>query len=273
MGYPLGHSFSPKIHNLAFSKLNLDYFYSTLAIKPSEFDNLAQDFLKSSAYFGGNVTIPFKEKIIKHIDKLTPEAYKTGAINTFYKKDNILWGDNTDVYGFFKSLEGFENYFYNKKVLILGTGGASKAVCSALEQLKVKEIVLVSRNFNTLDNFIKNRKNFIENIIFSGTDYNNLDTYKNLNEFSALINTTPIGMYENNSPLPKNIIDKLNKNCLVYDLIYNPAKTKLLDLAENRGLKTINGFNMLFLQATKSFEKWTNLNYPFDLNEIYTKIL
>jgi len=272
VGYPLEHSFSPKIHNTAFNQINLNYLYISLPIEPSKFDELGQNFLKILPFDGGNVTIPYKEKIIKYLDKLTPQAYKTGAVNTFYKKNNILWGDNTDVYGFLKSLEGFENYFNNKKILLLGTGGASKAVCSALDELKVKEIFVISRNFDTLDMFIKDRKTVFENIIFSGTTYQNLDN-KDLVKFSAVINTTPVGMYHDDSPLSKDVIDCFNKDCLVYDLIYNPEKTKFIDLAEKRGLKTMNGMNMLFFQAKKSFEIWTNLKFPFDLNKIYTKFL
>src|SRR5258708_6578335 len=120
LGYPLEHTFSPILHNFAFQYLKLDYIYTAFPLEPEKMPELGQNFLKILPFVGGNITIPFKEKIFNYLDKVTEEASQIGAVNTFYKKDGLLWGDNTDMYGFLQSVKGLENNFFNRKVLLIG---------------------------------------------------------------------------------------------------------------------------------------------------------
>ncbi|MBC7473850.1 MAG: shikimate dehydrogenase [Candidatus Sericytochromatia bacterium] len=264
LGYPLEHTLSPKIHNFAFKYHNLDYVYTAYPIAPDKLSEMGKYFLHNLPICGGNVTVPFKEIIFNYLDKFTEEASQVGAVNTFYQKDNQLWGDNTDVYGFLQSVDIYKDYFENKKVLLLGTGGSAKAIITALNNLNVKEIAVVSRELEKSNTFVVNKNNLNPNINMVSLDYDSLINYDGLSDFSAIINCTPVGMYENISPLPKTIIDRLNNDALVYDLIYNPSKSKLLSLSEARGLKIINGKMMLIYQASKSFKIWTGYEFPID---------
>jgi shikimate dehydrogenase len=264
LGYPLEHTFSPVLHNFAFQYLNLDYIYTAFPVEPAKIQELGNNFLRILPFAGGNVTIPFKEKIFNCLDKFTEAASQIGAVNTFYKKDGLLWGDNTDMYGFLQSVRGLENNFNGKKVLLLGTGGSAKAVTTALTYLKVKEIVIVSRSLENAVIFAANREQAFSEIKWSGLDYRGLQSSDKSNDFSVIINTTPTGMYDNLSPLSEPFLAGLDQDTIIYDLIYNPAMTKLLLMAQERGLHTINGTEMLVNQAARAFYLWTGKDFPLD---------
>lgn len=259
LGHPLGHTFSPRIHNLAFKLLGLDYVYTVFPIEPDKFAHLD---LKNLPIVGGNVTIPYKEKVIAKLDFISESSGNIGAVNTFYKKNGILKGDNTDYYGFMKSLEGFENYFVNKEVLLLGTGGSSKAVLYALNKLKVKKVCVVSRELETANTFINSKIEQGLNLEYQAFNFSTLTLYSQLKNISMVINTTPVGMKDSNSPLNESTLNGLKDDILVYDLIYNPLKTELLKRSENKGFKIKNGLEMLVYQAEKAFEHWTQEQFP-----------
>src|SRR5690606_4367729 len=125
---------------------HLDYVYFSMPVDPRELVKFSPDFLRVLPFAGGNVTVPFKEKIFNFLDKISVEASQIGAVNTFYRKDGILWGENTDWLGFIDSVKGLEHHFYNKRVLLMGTGGSAKAVTAALAKLEVSGIDVVSRS-------------------------------------------------------------------------------------------------------------------------------
>lgn len=262
LGYPLEHTLSPLMHNYAFKLYDLDYVYSSYPIKPDDLSKLGKDFLKILPIYGGNVTIPFKETIFNYLDKFTEEASEIGAVNTFYKKDGVLWGDNTDLYGFMKSLEGYEKFITNQKVIVLGTGGSSKAINTGLFKLNAKEIVIISREKEKSKVFASNYNQKYFTNKFKYDDYTYFDELKNLNEVSTVVNTTPLGMYNNISPISYEIIKKINENCLFYDLIYNPEITTFLRYAKETKKTILNGKNMLIFQASKGFKIWTNHEFP-----------
>lgn len=263
LGHPLHFSLSPIIYNYAFNYYKLDNVYIKFPIEPEYLSKLDISFFKKLNFQGGNITIPFKERMINYIDKIDEKAIQTSAINTFYKKDNLLHGDNTDVYGFSKSLE---NYKENLKsdILVLGTGGSAKAIITALNDLNVKNIYVVSREYEKAKQFVENR-----NIVFPKMNlypiiYNDLENI-NLKNFSMIINTTPIGMYDDLYLLDEKIISKLEKYILVYDIIYH-KKTKLLEFSEKNNLKILGGLDMLIYQCEGAFKLWTGKNLP--INEI-----
>lgn len=259
LGHPLGHTFSPRIHNLAFKILGLDFVYTAFPIEP---ENFSKFDLKNLPIIGGNVTIPYKEKIIPKLDYISNSAGNIGAVNTFYYENNILKGDNTDFYGFIKSLEGFEKYFQNKEVVLLGTGGSAKAVIYALNELKVKKVCIVSRDLETANTFINSKIDQDFSLDLQAFNFQTFSLYSNLKNVSMIINSTPVGMKDSNSPLSDNILKSFDNDVLVYDLIYNPLKTELIKKSDALGFKTINGLDMLVYQAEKAFEYWTKEKFP-----------
>lgn len=262
LGYPLNHTLSPLIHNYAFKYHNLDYVYSAYPITPENFTKLGKDFFKILPIYGGNVTIPFKEIIFNCLDKFTADASEIGAVNTFYKKDGELWGDNTDLYGFIKSLDDYRSNIENKKVIVLGTGGSSKAVCTGLYKLKAKEIIIISRDKYKSKVFSDNYNIKYKSGNFLYDDYSYFENSESLNNIGAIINTTPLGMYDEYSPINKDVILKINSDCLFYDLIYNPEKTPFLRYANETGKTVLNGKLMLIYQAAKAFNIWTGYEFP-----------
>ncbi len=262
LGYPLNHSLSPKIHNYGFKFYGLDFVYTSMPIKPEDLSKLGKDFLKVLPIYGGNVTVPFKEIIFNYIDKFTDLASEVGAVNTFYKKDDEIWGDNTDVYGFTESLKDYHSKIKNSKVVVLGTGGSSKAVAKGLESLKAKEIIMVSRKYSMAQIFCDNYNQKYPDVNFIPNDYSYFNENSNLKNISLIINTTPLGMYDNQSAINFEIIKKIDDNTLFYDLIYNPSQTVFLENAIKANKQIKNGWQMLVFQAQKSFNIWTGLHYP-----------
>ena len=238
IGKGIDYSFSKYYFNQKFKKEGLIHsLYMNF-----DCENLAQvlETLKQKKLKGVNVTIPYKEKIIPHLDKISKEANEIGAINTIsIDEKGKLLGYNTDCFGFEKSL--FENV--NKKIknaLVLGTGGASKAVRYVLKENLI-EYSTVSRNRDKGD-----------------VTYNQLD--RNIGNYELIINTTPVGTYPNTKDCPNINYDFITKNHILFDLTYNPKKTKFLINGKNKGAKIINGYNMLIYQAEKSWSIWNEIN-------------
>lgn len=219
LGRKLGHSYSPQIHK-AFG----DYEYDLFETEPHQL----KAFLENTEFHGINVTIPYKKDVIPYCTELSPIAQKLGAVNTIVRRANgTLVGHNTDYFGFQSTLERTGISVNSKKVLLLGSGGAAVTVNAVLQEQGAK-VVMVSRN-----------------------GINNYDNISLHSDASLLVNATPVGMYPNNGESP---VDLSLFPCLegVIDLIYNPARTKLLLDAENRGLITQNGLWMLVAQAKES---------------------
>lgn len=234
IGKDISYSFSKNYFTLKFKKLGLnDYEYVNFDLKSiDEFKDLISKELK-----GLNVTIPYKESIINFLDEIDDEAKLIGAVNTIkIDKRGRLTGFNTDVYGFEESLKPKLKKSH-KKALVLGTGGASKAVCYVLDKLKI-DYLLVSRS--------------PEKTQISYTDLNR----SLLEKYTIIINCTPLGTYPKVEEYPKIPYDCITKKHLLYDLIYNPEKTQFLKEGEKRGADISNGLKMLELQAEKSWKIW-----------------
>ena len=240
IGYPLSHSFSQTYFRKKFRKdkqlSNFDY----LNFPVKKIEDIHKVIKENPELIGFNVTIPYKEQILKYLDKIDDTAKKIAAVNTvkIHRIDNkiILEGYNTDVYGFEKSLLPFLKP-HHKKALILGTGGASKAVAYVLKKLNI-DFLFVSRNP------ADNNKTI---------NYNALNKQL-LQEHPLIVNTTPLGMYPDVDFAPEIPYDYINKNFLLFDLIYNPEKTKFLKFGEQNGSNIVNGYKMLVFQAEKAWE-------------------
>lgn len=235
IGYPLSHSFSPAYFGAKFEKEQIIADYSAYPLaKITDFPALLKQF--SGNLKGLNVTIPYKQAIIPYLDQLLPAAQEIGAVNTIQFKNNQLIGHNTDVYGFEKSLIPLLKPNH-QKALILGTGGASKAIIYVCNQLQIS-YQLVSR-----------------------TPKENAITYQDLTpeimmQYSLIINTTPLGMSPNLDTCPAIPYKHLTNHHLLYDLVYNPAITQFMQKGIDQNAVVKNGLEMLHLQAEKAWQIW-----------------
>jgi len=259
IGYPISHSLSPLMHNAAFKALGIDAEYKLFPLKEDEIENFLKS-LKANNIHGINVTVPYKEKVIPFLDKISRQARLIGAVNTIKLTPDGLEGFNTDGSGFLMHLEDFEFDAAGKSIAILGAGGASRAIGVYLARAKPKKLSIFDVDkvkLNALVNHLKASFKDVK-IIPAGS----IEELK-IKNCSLLVNATPIGMKENDPCL----IDAklLHKHMLVYDLIYNPAETKLLKLARKKGARTSNGLGMLLHQGMLAFEIWTGKEAPAEI--------
>ena len=257
IGYPLGHSLSKVIHEAGFKSLGIDATYDILETPPDSLVDRIK-YLKSNGYKGFNVTIPLKLPISLFVNEVDNYADLARAVNTVYiEADKTLKAYNTDVIGFKRAIPSDIN-LSGKKVAILGTGGAAHAACVALTECGVKEIAFFTRNIpNSIElmNYVRRK--------FPSIDFNvyQIENIRSLEDYSMLVNTTPIGMLGragDMSPVEPYALQTLKKDAVVYDVIYNPKKTILIKDAEKLGLRTITGLDMLIFQAVAAQKLWFN---------------
>lgn len=238
IGYPLEHSFSEKYFNKKFSDENINAVYENFPI--SDINQFPELIKSENNLFGLSVTIPYKQQVIKFLDEISHEAERVNAVNLIKierEQKLILKGYNTDIYGFQKSvLKNISDI--NISALILGTGGAARAVNAGLENLNIKS-KFVSRNKTNLENNILNYQDITPNIFL---------------ENLLIINATPLGMLHDINSFPDINYNLFTNKHIAFDLTYNPAKTAFLRKAEQNGAKIINGEEMLIFQAEKARE-------------------
>ncbi len=265
IGFPLGHSLSPAVHNAALRACGLSGDYSLFPVQPDDQQGL-QDLLarvRDGDLHGLNVTIPHKQNVIEFMDELTPTAQAIGAVNIIYMKNDALIGDNTDAPGFLSDLNRFlsetQSKLVNRKsAIVLGAGGSARAVVYALLN-DGWNVTLAARRLEQAQQLAAAFTNYQLPIT-------NLPTFDlRPSTFDLIVNTTPLGMSPNTdrSPLPENVM--LPPDGIVYDLVYNPRQTKLVCDARLQGLRAATGLGMLIEQAALSFELWTGHNPPRDV--------
>jgi shikimate dehydrogenase len=261
IGDPVNHSLSPLIQNAAFASLNLNYSYISFRVLPRELADSVKS-LKKINTAGFNVTLPHKESIINHLDKLAVEAKTAGAVNTVNNEDGEFVGYNTDIHGLIAPLDERNINFKNNEVLILGAGGSCRAALVGLSKKKdIKNINIVNRDQKKLDKVIVLGKELGLNCIPLHYEDEDILNEKSLNS-KLIINTTSIGLNNETSPLKSNF---MNKDAFVFDIIYKPVYTDLLKKAKEAGSKIIFGYEMLIHQGAKSFEIWTGNNAPINV--------
>jgi shikimate dehydrogenase len=239
IGYPLTHSFSKKYFTGKFEKEGIkNCRYDLFEIKNIE--DLPSIIKNNPELKGLNVTIPHKESVIKFLDELDGPAASIKAVNVIKLEKGRLKGYNSDFHGFRQSLARFlgEQPLQNLKAIVLGTGGSSKAVRAALEDLKI-QYKTVSRN--------KGQADFT---------YEGLETQ--IEKFKLIINTTPVGMYPSDEACPDLPYDLITKDHYLFDLVYNPEETLFMKKGKEKGARTRNGMEMLSLQAEKAWEIWNS---------------
>lgn len=258
LGWPLGHSLSPIMQNAAFKALQLDYVYVPLPVHP---DDLAQAVagLKALGFTGANVTIPHKVTIMSYLDEIDSSAQLIGAVNTIVIKEGKSIGYNTDAEGFIQSLTAKNVNIAGKSVVILGAGGAARAIICGLIQHGIHQITIGARKQTKAEDFIRFFPNFTN---IEGYDWNESSFNNRLRDCDILINCTPVGMTANKKEELPIIWNNVNTKAVVCDLIYNPPFTQFLVSAQNRGHMVINGSGMLVEQGALAFELWTGKQGP-----------
>ena len=256
IGYPLGHSISAVIQKAGLKSIGLEGSYDVMETPPEDLINRIK-FIKTNGYNGFNVTIPLKVPMSLFLDDIDDYANIAGCVNTVkVGDDKSFFGYNTDIYGFKKAIPETIN-LAGKNASILGTGGASRAAVVGLAEKGVKEIDFYTRNIiNSRQTLEYVRAKFPE-INFNVYQIQNI---RSLEGTSIVVNATPIGMkgfMADQMPLEKTDLDKLNPETLIYDIVYNPVKTVLIQEAQKRWLQTVGGLDMLIYQAERAIEIWT----------------
>ncbi|RLI79581.1 shikimate dehydrogenase [Archaeoglobales archaeon] len=252
VGYPVKHSVSPAMHNAAFKQLGIDAVYLAFEVKPNEVDK-AIFGAKALGFKGLNITIPHKEKALEFV-KPDSLAARIGAINTIDLE--TMKGYNTDAYGALKALESSRVNVEGKNILIVGAGGAARAIAFALIE---KSLVVISNRTEQRGlKLVEELRRYGESIFIP---YNEIEKLEG--KIDVIVNATPLGMkgFESKPPLPHSLI----RDVVVFDTVYNPMETELIKLARKRKCKVVYGIDMLVYQGAKAFEIWTGKKAPVEV--------
>jgi len=261
VGYPLGHSLSPMIHNTSFKELNINAVYTPFQVTP-DYINILASSMKSLDISGINVTVPYKQDVISQLDWISQEAKLLNSVNTVKLEDGILQGYSTDYAGFKRKFTEANIDFKNKSILVIGTGGAASAITVGLTIIDDhKSVTIAGRTESKIDSLIDNiisNGGLAEKIILNSDEFK-----EKFSDFDIIIQTTSVGM----SPKIENSVleqDMFNKNQIAYDIVYNPLVTKFLEDAKKSGAKILTGIDMLIYQAAESFKIWTGKDIPIE---------
>ena len=259
-GFPLAHTLSPVMQEAALRSLGLKAFYLPFAVKPEEFRSLMQR-RKDLLLDGFNVTVPYKEEVLRYVDELSPSARAIGAVNTVVRRGKKWVGFNTDEPGFTLSLER-EGKFRSrgKQTLILGAGGSARAVAYGLARRGASRIFIVNRTLGRAKKMISEYEKLFPRVKFlANTDCDN----ENLKNADLIVNATSVGLKSEDPSLVRP--GDFPKKTLFVDLIYNPAETKFLRLARQSGHRALNGLEMLVYQGAEAFRLWTGKKAPVEV--------
>ncbi len=269
IGTPVKHSISPQMHNEAFRQLNLDYVYLAFDLADSDLETAVRG-LQALGAKGFNVTMPYKVQIVKYMDELTPASQIAQACNTVIAKDGKLIGHTTDGIGFMESVADAGHNIIGKKMTVLGAGGAATAICTQAALDGVSDIDIFQMKSFTEE--YERALAFADRVrlhtdcninVYDFADTNQMR--KSISESAILTNATNVGMapHEDQCPIPD--ASMLFPELIVCDIIYNPMKTKLYQMAEAAGCQVFNGTYMLLFQGAASFECWTGKEMPVEI--------
>ena len=241
IGNPIDHSLSPELHNFWIKKYNINAIYEKIKLEENELGDFINK-LRNEEIHGINVTVPFKNKVIKYLDKLSLEVETTDSVNTIYREGNDIIGHNTDVAGFELGLRHTKINVLHKAVLILGAGGVVPSIIYSLLSMGCKKIFLSNRT--------------IEKAVIIKKKFNDVEILKwgEIPDFDIIINATSVGLNNDSLGLNFNVKDKI-----FYDVIYNPKETQFLKKAKKNGNRVENGKFMFIYQANQSFSIWNKV--------------
>jgi len=254
IGNPIAHSLSSVLHNYWFNKYNIEADYSLLNIKEKDIENAVKK-IRNKELSGANITLPYKQRIIPFVDQLINDAKSTNSVNTIFLDDNnILVGENTDVFGlqaaYLKEIVDVKN----KKALVIGAGGVSPSVIFSLQKSQIKDVAIINRTHEK-SIFLKKKFNFL-----SVLEWKSLK--QEISKFDIIINATSLGL-KNGIDFEFNF-ENVKDNLIYIDTIYNPIETKTLKFLKENKIKTFNGLDMFIYQGQKSFYLWNKINPEID---------
>ncbi len=264
IGYPLEHSVSPAMHNAAFKKLGLDCEYSLFEVEPKDLPE-AVEGMRALHIAGFNVTIPHKEAVVPLLDEVTEVAKVIGAVNTVKNQRGRLIGYNTDGAGFIESLKNDAKIKpKGKHAVVLGAGGASRAVAVMLAESGAKTVTITDIDNDKARELAEYVDSYFDTSCVN-VEVNGKDLQGSINQAEILVNCTPLGMAPKIKacPLADNI--ELHKKLMVYDLVYNPAETALMKKAKAAGAKVCSGLGMLVYQGALALTLWTGEEAPIEV--------
>jgi shikimate dehydrogenase len=249
IGYPLGHTLSPRIHRAAIRALGLDLTYEAVETAPERLPAFMGE-LRGPEWLGCNVTVPHKQAVLPFMTELGDEARAIGAVNTVVHRADRLEGHNTDAKGFVEDVQEHFGPVEGKRIAVLGAGGAARAVCCALAK-PAERVWLLNRTPERAEALVRQ---------FGGALQ--MGRPENLREAQLIVNCTSAGLHEGDSPLADQLVPD---GAVLYDLIYNPPVTRLMKAVTERGGRAVNGLGMLVRQAAASFHIWTGIQPPLDV--------
>ena len=261
IGDPIEHTLSPIMHNAAFNSLNLDYAFLAFKVKPAEVGN-AIGGMRALGILGLNVTMPHKKAVINYLDEIDQTAKFLNAVNTIHNKDGKLFGFNTDGIGALKALKENGVNPHGKRVLLLGSGGAARAIAYALIQ-EADELVVLNRTVEQAKELASLlQRTFNKKVVADSLSPSAIQ--QNLHDSDILVNATSVGMKPNAN---QSLIapEWLKSDLAVMDIVYNPIETRLAKEAKVAGAKVVSGVEMLIYQGAASFEIWTGCKAPVEV--------
>jgi shikimate dehydrogenase len=271
IGFPIKQSYSPFIHNVAAELTGTKIIYMPFEVHSSNLKNAVRGMV-ALGIKGFNVTVPHKVKVVDYLNKLSEEAAVIGSVNTVVNELGKLIGYNTDVHGILESLLPYKAQVGGNEVCVIGAGGSARAVIYTLiRNFNPKKIYIVNRTEQHAETL---KQHFKSKMRYYGIVTNELhqpDLIGVLNNCSLIVNCTSVGMYPAYDDSVISTTDVFVKDQIVFDLVYNPIKTKFLKLAESKEAITVNGLNMLVQQAAKSFNLWTGNEFPVE--KVYKSLL
>jgi shikimate dehydrogenase len=259
-GYPVEHTLSPAMHNVALEKLGLDYVYVPFSVKPENVHQ-AVNSIRTLNLAGVNVTVPHKEAVIQFLDSVDRLAGRIGAVNTIVNDNGKLTGYNTDGLGFIKSLADKKFNVKNKTVLLIGAGGAGKAIAVTLVESGIKELYILEPDTARVNVLTKNLARTNRKVAVNRINQINREL---MLKIGLLVNATPVGMKPGSKCVITPDLLNHNKNLFVYDIVYN-RETELVKESKKRRIRFLSGIDMLLYQGVAAFELWLNKKPPAQL--------
>jgi shikimate dehydrogenase len=269
IGDPVSHSFSPRFQQAALDALELPVRYELWPTPAAQLLERVRSLCEQDC-LGANVTIPHKQAVLPLLDKIDPMASRIGAVNTIVHRDDYLHGYNTDAGGLLQALHEYglgeidkegNNSLKGYTAVLLGAGGAARGAAFALANAGVSRLLILNRHRERAQLLAADVQQYYDGPVFSLSDPSFLIPHAS----SIIINSTSVGMHEDASPLPADVLARFDADTFVYDMIYNPLQTRLLCQALAMGLRAANGLSMLLHQGALAFTLWTGLPAPLDI--------
>ena len=272
LGWPVGHSISPQMHNAAFVARRMNWRYVAFPVRPGRVKEAVAG-LAALGLRGTNVTVPHKQAVMPHLDHWTPAAAAIGAVNTIVvDEDGQLSGDNTDAAGFIADLQAHAVDPAGKQVAVIGAGGSSRAIVYGLAAAGAHSVTILNRTLAKAVDLAATMQSYFPEICIRGTSFPD-DVRASAQTADLIINCTSLGMDPHVEGLPWEENVEFRKDQVVYDLVYTPAVTRLLQLASTDGAMVIGGLGMLVYQGAIAWEKWTGETAPLDIMQQAANIL